>query len=140
MFERAPWCSLTSVTDSTERTNMDTRPPHERRQGKRIPLFFHVEVSGIGPNGVPYCDHASASDVSDRGCQIHLMREVKSGDLLTMRVVRRKDVAADQEAPFLFQAVWVEPGDEGGWVAGLSALEPGNPWRVNFPQESLVPD
>jgi PilZ domain-containing protein len=112
----------------------------ERRRGQRVPLAFHVEVSGIGVNGIPYCDHAAASDVSDRGCQVHLTREVRAGDLLTIRVVRREEPADDQESPFLYQAVWVEPTENGGgWIAGLSALEPGNPWRVNFPQESLIP-
>lgn len=118
---------------------MPSKPDHERRQGKRIPLTFHVEVSGLGQNGVPYCDHAAASDVSERGCQLHLTREVKTGDLLTIRVVRRKDAAADQEAPFLYSTVWVE-SSAGGWIAGLAALEPGNPWRINFPQETLVTD
>ena len=113
------------------------KPQNERRQGKRITLAFHVEVSGIGCSGVPYCDHAAASDISDRGCQVHLSREVRPGDLLTVRVVRKNDSGAKQEVPFLYQVAWVEPAS-GGWIAGLSALEPGNPWPVNFPQESLV--
>ena len=118
---------------------MPDKPQNERRQGKRIPLSFHVEVSGIGRNGVPYCDHAAASDVSERGCQLNLTREVRIGDLLTLRVVRRKDASAEQEAPFLYQTVWVE-SSSGGWVAGLAELEPGNPWRITFPQEALVPE
>ncbi len=118
---------------------MPSNRERERRQGKRIPLSFHVEVSGIGRNGVPYCDHAAASDVSERGCQINLTREVKIGDVLTIRVVRRKDSGAEQEAPFLYQAVWVESSGS-GWIAGLAALEPGNPWRISFPQEFLVTD
>jgi hypothetical protein len=118
---------------------MPDKPHRERRQGKRIPLSFHVEVSGIGRNGVPYCDHAAATDVSERGCQLHLTREVKIGDLLTLRVARRKNAAAEQEEPFLYQAVWVE-SSPGGWIAGLAALEPGNPWRITFPQEALVPE
>src|SRR5882672_4091132 len=113
---------------------MTAKPPQDRRNGKRIPLSFHVEVCGIGINGIPYSDHASASDVSDRGCQLHLSREVRTGDLLTVRVVLAKDHAPDQDSPYLYQAVWVEPSN-GGWIAGLQALEPGNPWPVNFPQE-----
>jgi hypothetical protein len=116
---------------------MPNKSQLERRRGKRIPLSFHVEVSGIGVNGVPYCDHAAACDVSDRGCQLHLTREVKPGDLLTIRVVWRKDSGVEQEAPFLYQAVWVE-SSAGGWIAGLAALEPGNPWRMAFPLEQLV--
>jgi hypothetical protein len=120
--------------------SMDTRSIQERRRSRRILLSFHVEVSGIGINGVPYCDHAAASDVSDRGCQIHLTREVQAGDLLTIRVVRRGELDHEQEAPFLYQTVWVEPSESGnGWVVGLMALEPGNPWRIHFPQESLIP-
>ena len=119
---------------------MGIKPKTERRQGLRIPLAFHVEVSGIGVNGIPYCDHAAASNVSDRGCQLHLTREVRSGDLLTIRVVRRKNPGADDDGPFLYQAVWVEPTENGGWMAGLAALEPGNPWHINFPQESLIPE
>ena len=118
---------------------MPSKSQRERRRGKRIPLTFYVEVSGIGLNGVPYCDHAAASDVSDRGCQLHLAREVKPGDLLSIRVARQKDAGVEQDAPFLYQAVWVE-SSAGGWLAGLAALEPGNPWRINFPQEALVPD
>jgi hypothetical protein len=120
---------------------MAIRPINERRCGQRVTLAFHVEVSGIGVNGMPYCDHAAASDVSDRGCQVHLTREVRPGDLLTIRVVRRGSPSPDQESPFLYQAVWVESSENGGgWVAGLSALDPGNPWCMNFPQESLIRD
>ena len=118
---------------------MLSKPQHERRRCKRIPLTFDVELSGIGLNGVPYCDHAAASDVSDRGCQLHLAREVQPGDLLSIRVVWRKDAGVEQEAPFLYQAVWVE-SSAGGWIAGLAALEPGNPWRMTFPMEQLVRD
>lgn len=118
---------------------MSAKPTNERRRGQRVPLAFHVEVSGIGANGVPYCDHASACDVSDRGCQVSLTREIKQGDLLTLRVVRKGKPELDQDSPFLYQAVWVEPNENGGgWLAGLAALEPGNPWRMHFPQESLV--
>jgi len=119
---------------------MGIRPGKERRRSQRIALAFHVEVSGIGLNGISYCDHAAASDISDRGCQVHLTREVKSGDLLTIRVVRRAAASSEQEGPFLYQVVWVEPSDNGGgWIAGLSALEPGNPWRIDSPEESVIP-
>jgi hypothetical protein len=118
---------------------MSGKPEKERRQGKRISLAFHVEVSGIGRNGVPYCDHAAASDVSERGCQLHLIREIHPGDLLTVRVVRKKAARAEQEAPFLYQTIWVERSN-GGWVAGMVALEPGNPWGISFPQEAYVPE
>jgi hypothetical protein len=120
---------------------MSIRPARERRRGQRVGLAFHVEISGIGLNGIPYCDHAAASNVSDRGCQVHLTREVKVGDLVTIRVVRREIPAPEQEGPFLYQAVWVETSENGdGWMAGLAALEPGNPWRIHFPQESLIPE
>jgi hypothetical protein len=37
--------------------------------------------------------------------------------------------------------VWVESSENGGgWIAGLSALEAGNPWLIHFPQESLTRD
>jgi PilZ domain len=118
---------------------MDTKSARERRRGQRVQLSFHVEVSGVGLNGIPYCDHAAASDVSDRGCQVHLAREVKTGDLLTLRVVRRERPTPDRQGPFLYQAVWVEPTENGGgWIAGLAALDPGNPWLMNFPEESLM--
>ena len=116
---------------------MPIKSTPERRRGKRIFLSFRVEVSGIGLDGIPYCDQAAASDVSDRGCQISLERAIKTGDMLTLRVVRQKGPAADQETPFLYQIVWVRP-DNGFWAAGLAAMESGNPWHMTFPRESLV--
>jgi PilZ domain len=116
---------------------MHVKSPLERRVGKRITLSFHVEVSGIGRDGIPYWDQAVASDVSGRGCQIHLTRKVETGDTLTLRVVRQKGPAVDQEAPFRYQIAWVT-ANNGFWAAGLEALEPGNPWHMTFPQESLV--
>jgi hypothetical protein len=116
---------------------MQNKVHPERRRGKRVPLTFEVEVSGLGLNGVPYCDLATASEVSDRGCKLRLSREVKPGDLLTIRVVREGSAGAQQESPFLYQVVWVDPGLD-RWTAGLAALEPGNPWRMKFPLEQLV--
>ena len=117
---------------------MGIKPIQEPRRGQRVRLAFHVEVSGIGFDGIPYCDHAAASDVSDRGCQIHLAWEVKMGDLLTVRVVKRT-AEHDPNGCFLYQTVWVKPIENGGgWIAGLSALDPGNPWCINFSQELLA--
>lgn len=116
---------------------MPIKSSPERRREKRIFLSFHVEVSGIGLDGIPYCDHAAASDVSDRGCQIQLKRAIKTGDVLTLRVVRQNGPTATQEAPFLYQIAWVR-ADDGFWAAGLEAMESGNPWHMNFPRESVV--
>jgi hypothetical protein len=118
---------------------MQTKSATERRRGKRIRLLFRVEVSGIDIDGNPYSALAAASDVSDRGCQVHLKRQVRSGDTITLRVLRHKDSATDNEAPFVYQVVWAKL-DDGFWVAGLEALEPGNPWLITFPQSSLARD
>jgi PilZ domain len=124
---------------NTEHEDMGIRATRERRRSQRVPLTFHIKVSGIGLNGIPYCDHAVASDVSERGCQIHVTREVKPGDLLTIRMARQENPISDQEDPFLYQTIWVETTDNGsGWIAGLSALDSGNPWNISFPQESLA--
>ena len=112
------------------------QPNHERRRGKRIHLSFHVEVCGVA-NGVPFVDQASASDVSDRGCQIVLSRQLKAGDLLTLRVIRQiQDDVNDRT--FLYQVVWVEICAD-AWSLGLAAMDGGNPWHINFPEKSLVP-
>jgi hypothetical protein len=57
--------------------------------------------------------------------------------MLTLRIVRQRSPTGDQEAPFLYQTVWVKAND-GQWAAGLEALEPGNPWPMTFPQKSLA--
>jgi hypothetical protein len=112
----------------------------DRRRGRRIPLTFDVEVSGMTETGVPYRDAALASDVSERGCKLHLVREVKSGDLLTIRVLRKKTTRDQTDPPFLYQVAWVV-GGEHGWMAGLASLESGNPWGMNFPlEEKVIPE
>jgi hypothetical protein len=116
---------------------MSIRPSQDRRRSQRIPTAFHVEVSGIDHHGIPYCDQAAATDVSESGCQIHVIREVRPGDVLTIRAIRQEGLADAYEKPFLFHAVWVETS-KGGWIVGLHCLENGNPWRICFPQESLT--
>jgi hypothetical protein len=50
--------------------------------------------------------------------------------------MRHENFNGEQDSPFLYQVVWVEP-EKGFWAVGLEALEPGNPWRMTFP-ETLV--
>ncbi len=115
---------------------MSHSPEHERRRGQRLRLSFHVEVTFAGTDGVAFRERASASDVSDRGCQIVLPRQLKAGDLVHLRVIRKFQPNAE-ERPFLYRVIWAEPSTD-GWVAGLAALDSGNPWRVNFPAASLA--
>jgi hypothetical protein len=109
----------------------------DRRHGKRIRLSFHVEISGIGTDGAAFCEDAAASDISERGCQITLPRAIMVGELLSLRVVRKKIDNESKSLPYLYKVAWVRVRGD-AWAAGLVALEDGNPWFVNFPFASTV--
>jgi hypothetical protein len=117
------------------RIKMSFQQQHDRRSGKRIRLSFHVEIAGLGSDGAPFCEHAAASDVSDRGCQIVLSRALRVGDQLNLRVVRATESGSRET--FLYQVMWVG-ASAGAWVAGLAALDQGNPWRMNFPSAAVA--
>src|SRR5277367_4092743 len=104
----------------------------DRRRSKRVRLSFHIEVSGIDHKGQLFRDHVVTIDVSDRGCQFELAREIDVKAPISIQVVDRNGAPAHGSKPILFEAVRVE-FSKGGRIVGAMQLQSANIWHMTFP-------
>jgi hypothetical protein len=105
----------------------------ERRRTKRVAVAFQIEVSGREPLGALFNERATTIDVNEHGCKFDLARQVQSGDMLTIRLLRG---GKDNKAA-LFQIVWASPS-EMGCTVGAMKLQDKTIWPMNFPEPLTV--
>ncbi len=117
---------------------MSREAMEDRRQGKRVPLAFNIEVSGFDHTGRMFSERTVTADVSEAGCRFRLTAQVKRGDVVAIRLIRRKASDPGRSKPLLFQIAWVAR-ERGGWVAGALKLQPENMWHVTFPPKQPKP-
>ena len=111
---------------------MPEERPQDRRRSKRIPMSFHIEVSGIDCNGQLFRDQVATLDVSDGGCQFELAREIEVKTPISIQVLDRDGAPATGSKPLLFEVVRVEIG-KAGRVVGAMQLQAANIWHMTFP-------
>lgn len=110
----------------------------ERRQCKRLPLSYPIEVSGFDHSGKLFRDQVVTLDVSDQGCKFELPRELRRGDFVRIRLAGQNADRHDNGKPLLFEVVWVEPGKR-CWTVGAAKLQPENIWHISFPSNHQSP-
>src|SRR5580698_7929060 len=86
----------------------------ERRRSKRVQLAFQIEVTGTELTGVAFKDLTTTEDINDHGCRFTLQRELRQGDVVTIRVVHRSAEAPLENAQ-VFEIVWVDASVR-GWA------------------------
>jgi hypothetical protein len=106
--------------------------PQDRRRSKRVPLSFHIEVSGIDRNGQLFRDRVVTLDVSDGGCQFELAREVEVETPISIQVIDRDGTPAFGSKPLLFEVARVELSKVGR-IVGAMQLQAANIWHMTFP-------
>jgi len=104
----------------------------ERRRSKRIPMSFHIEVSGIDCSGQLFRDRVFTLDVSDGGCQFELAREIEAKTPISIQVLDRDGAPAFESKPLLFEVVRVEISKVGR-IVGAIQLQAANIWHMTFP-------
>jgi hypothetical protein len=104
----------------------------DRRQGKRVPLTFPIEVSGLDSAGRVFVERTTTADISASGCRFKLGKKVPPGAVVAIRLLTRISPSKDPGLPMLFEIAWVEE-NAGTWVNGARMLEPKDLWPVQFP-------
>ena len=61
----------------------------DRRRSRRVPLSFHIEVSGFDSQGQFFRDRAVTADVSDGGCRFELTTTIAVKTPISIQVVHR---------------------------------------------------
>ncbi len=107
----------------------------DRRQGKRVPLSFPIEVTGLDRAGRLFVERSITRDVSEWGCQIQLSTKLERGDIVAVRLLTRLCPHPDGNRPVLFEVVWFEHAD-GEWKAGLKKLQREKIWNMSFPPKN----
>jgi hypothetical protein len=104
----------------------------DRRQGKRVPLAFPIEVRGLDGAGRPFVERTITSDISAAGCRFKLRKKVSPGEVVAIRLLTRLSASTDPGRPMLFEIAWIEE-NAGAWVSGAKKLEAKDIWPVEFP-------
>jgi hypothetical protein len=121
---------------SPDRNDAQKPDPTDRRQGKRIPISFPIEISGFDDGGRIFREHSVTTDVSEHGCRFDLLRELKHGDVIAIQLECRNGTRPDNSKPLLFEVAWVDASQH-GWSIGASKLQPENIWHLIFPPKKL---
>ena len=109
----------------------------ERRSGRRVPLTFPIEVTGLDNSRRLFVERTVTLDVSEAGCRFRLKTPVVSGEVVAIRLLTRLDPDHEASRPLLFEIAWVEQASE-GWTAGAKKLQPERMWQVHFPAQRPV--
>jgi hypothetical protein len=105
----------------------------DRRAGKRVAIRYAVIVRGIDQAGVPFCDETHTMNVSEEGCCFESPRDMTPGDIVTIRVIRRRSLGLHQ-----FRVMWTARYHD-HWTVGAKLLHPENVWGMAFPQKIQHP-
>lgn len=104
----------------------------DRRNGKRVPLTFLIEVTGLDRGGRLFVEETVTSDISETGCRFALKTRIARGDVVAIRLLTRLNPDPEAGKPLLFEIAWArEVGGE--WVAGARMLQAANIWHMAFP-------
>ncbi|HEV3218640.1 MAG TPA: PilZ domain-containing protein [Candidatus Acidoferrales bacterium] len=107
----------------------------DRRQGKRVTLGYGLEVRGADEHGAFYVCAARTRNVSEHGCCFETATKIRSGEVVSLQVVRHEPNGEKQSTKALiFRVCWVTKED-GLWVAGAEMAEEEKPWGIAFPKK-----
>jgi hypothetical protein len=120
--------------DKSDATKTETAV--DRRQAKRIPISFPIEISGFDDAGRLFRECTVTTDVSEQGCKFDLLRELKRGSVVAIQLVSRTGERLDKSKPLLFEIAWADASVR-GWTMGASKLQPENIWHLAFPAKKL---
>jgi hypothetical protein len=127
-----------AVSQTTpDENSLSTPKPSDRRRSKRVPISFSIEVSGFDDLGCLFREFTVTNDVSERGCQFDMLREIKRGDVIAIQRVQRNGRRQQESKPLLFEVVWIDASNR-GWSVGASKLQSENIWDVAFPPKNHV--
>lgn len=107
----------------------------ERRVDRRILVNIPVEISEVDGKRQPSMERTLIEDVSDFGCRFSTRGPVKQGGTVAVKIVGNYGNDLPDEAPRLYEIIWVAPKDHGSTV-GARLLQGEKPANAKFPPEN----
>src|SRR5689334_14313793 len=103
----------------------------DRRSGKRLNLFFPIEIQGTDANGALFREQTKTQDISESGCRFETTLTLIPGDIIAIKLNVPEDSVQNRK-PQLFEIAWSAPIPTGRSV-GARKLQGAKLWLVNFP-------
>ena len=119
--------------DETDWEALAREAMRDRRKGKRLPLRYPIEVSGIDLAGLSFTERGATVDVSQAGCRIVMQKKLERGDVVAIKVTARPDHHEPKDKATLFQVIWISRHED-GWMVGMLKLQTDEIWDVSFPE------
>jgi hypothetical protein len=102
----------------------------ERRE-ERFALPFEIDVSGINGDGEVFHITLQTRNASQWGCGFLSPIELRTDDIVAIRVASPGGPVAVQRLPIRFQVVRVD-SEAGGWAIGAWKMEPDDVWGIEL--------
>jgi PilZ domain len=103
-----------------------------RRAESRILVHVPVEVTEIDEQGQTFTDRTFIEDVSDFGCRFTTRGPVKQEDTVAVKILGKYGNSLSEEAPRLYEIMWVAPQDH-GFTVGARLLQGEKLANTKFP-------
>ncbi len=107
----------------------------ERRVEGRVLVHVPVEVTEIDDEGHLIAERTFIEDVSDFGCRFTTRGPAKQGDTVAVKILGRYGNNLPDEAPRLYEIMWVAPKDRGSTI-GARLLQGEKLANAKFPPEN----
>jgi len=105
---------------------------HLRQQREtRYTVPIEIEISGIAQNGEVFHERMFTRDVSEWGCGFVTSVELKTDNIIALRVASRDAAESARARQSLFQVRGVLP-EEHGWLVGARKMDDGNVWGADL--------
>lgn len=103
----------------------------EVRREFRYNVPFEIEISGVDRNGKVFRERTLTEDVSEWGCGFLLSVELKTDDMIALRVTSGDPKESAERQASLFQVRHVER-EKGGWRIGAWKMDAQDVWGINL--------
>jgi len=109
----------------------------DRRRGKRVPLTYAIEVSGLDRAGRLFTEHTTTTNISEDGCCFQIKNSLERGDVVAIKLLRCQPEKPLANRSLLFQIAWTAR-ERDGWFAGAVKLQPETIWPATFPPKGKL--
>jgi hypothetical protein len=110
----------------------------ERRQEERLEMKLPGEIKIIERTGRLVRESVTIENWSETGCRFESGIPLKTGDIVTVKLLDAGDERTEDHVPYLFEIVWTNRR-VAFWIAGALRLQGDKLASAKFPPAYYIP-